>query len=350
MKIPSLKRRKDRDLWFVYHGGRRVYMGPEKVAARRYRLWLANTFGVGPVQRGPITIANVAVAWLEYAEEHYESKAEREHCKSAVEFLIGQGDDPAAEFGPAKLAIIRAAMLQRPTWSRRYVARQIARIRRMFRWAAGREMVPASVAAGLAMLDPIKVEPREVRRPPPPLDIARTLAELPPTLTAMIWLQILTGCRPQAVCGMTSADVDRSATPWEWRPPQHKKAWRGADLVIWLGPQAREVVAPFLAGEPSVPCFSPRVAERERSRRPRPNAGAAYTTHAYGNAIRRACERAGVRVWAPGVLRHLRASQVEERHGAEAVQAVLDHDRLDTQRHYLNRRRQLAKEIAEAEG
>ena len=67
-------------------------------------------------------------------------------------------------------------------------------------------------------------------------------------------------------------------------------------------------------------------------------------------AIVRAAKAAGVEPWAPYDLRHIRADLVEEQYGVEGVQAVLDHDSLNTSKHYLDRRRSLARRIAAEQG
>ena len=48
-----------------------------------------------------------------------------------------------------------------------------------------------------------------------------------------------------------------------------------------------------------------------------------YHPHAYTNAIRKGCEKAGVPHWHPNQLRHTFASDVRRAHGLEAALVCL---------------------------
>jgi len=56
---------------------------------------------------------------------------------------------------------------------------------------------------------------------------------------------------------MRLSDIDMSADLWEYRLEKHKSAYRGKDRVIPLGPQAQEVIKPFLKADRSAYLFSP---------------------------------------------------------------------------------------------
>lgn len=346
--IPPLKIRPDRNLAFVYHDGRRVYMGaPGEEADARYSAWVLETFGAGKPD-GPVTVATLCAQHLAWATDHYASSQEIGHFRALAGELRPVWAAMVDSIGPRKIVELRDGFPA--TWSAAYRNRQIARFRRVLRWGVEREMCGGAVLATVSAVAPLRAGPRRRHSVPLPLDVARVLAECPATIRAMVWLQILTGARPANVCRIAPSEIDRSSDPWEWRPAKHKKAWRGGDLVVWLGPLARHVLAPFLDRPAVSPCFSPREAEAQRGRRARPSAGDAYTVGTYRNALRRVCQRIGVAVWSPYQLRHMRAELAEASHGAEGVQAILDHDRIDTSRHYLERRRRLAREIAESLG
>jgi integrase len=52
---------------------------------------------------------------------------------------------------------------------------------------------------------------------------------------------------------------------------------------------------------------------------------AVFTDFGYAAWVRRACERAGVKPWKPGQLRHSFATEVRSRFGLEAAQVLLGH-------------------------
>jgi hypothetical protein len=58
------------------------------------------------------------------------------------------GHTRADDFGPLALTAVQAAMVALG-WSRTYVNEQVGRVRRMFKWAVARELVPASVLEAL---------------------------------------------------------------------------------------------------------------------------------------------------------------------------------------------------------
>ncbi len=118
--------------------------------------------------------------------------------------------------------------------------------------------------------------------------------------------------------------------------------------------------------DPEAPIFSPAEAREERFRTARANRkskvppsqrnrrkakpvrvpGRAFTTNAYGHAIQRAAERAGVPHWHPNQLRHLFGTSVRKAHGLEAAQVLLGHARADVTQVYAERDLALAVRIA----
>ena len=69
-----------------------------------------------------------------------------------------------------------------------------------------------------------------------------------------------------------------------------------------------------------------------------------YTKDAYGTAIQRAAERAGVPKWSPNQLRHTRATQVNDALGIEATQLLLGHSSTETTQIYLDPEVELKKQ------
>ena len=110
----------------------------------------------GPV--GPATVAQVIVAYLEHTEVYYrtpDGQPGREHgliCEVSRIVRREAGNDCAENFGPLRLIAIREKMVA-SGWTRKYINKQVDRVRRMFRWAASREMISPSVPQSLSMLD-----------------------------------------------------------------------------------------------------------------------------------------------------------------------------------------------------
>jgi integrase len=137
---------------------------------------------------------------------------------------------------------------------RKLINRRIDRVKRVFKWAASKELVPAAAYQALRTLAGLRAGRTEAReskpvRPVDPAHVAATLPFLNRHLRAMVELQRLTGMRPGEACGLTFGEVDRSGELWLYRPTQHKTRHHGKDRVIPLGPRARAVLIAFLVGD-----------------------------------------------------------------------------------------------------
>lgn len=87
-----------------------------------------------------------------------------------------------------------------------------------------------------------------------------------------------------------------------------------------------------------------------RKAAPERKPGEEYTVAAFGYAVRKAAERAGVPHWHPNQLRHTFATQVRALHGLEAAQVLLGHARADVTQVYSERNLALAVRVAAAMG
>ena len=65
----------------------------------------------------------------------------------------------------------------------------------------------------------------------------------------------------------------------------------------------------------------------------------------YRQAIRRACQRAGVPVWLPNQLRHSRLTEIRARYGLEASRVCGGHREVGTTAIYAQEDRELAKQV-----
>ena len=122
------------------------------------------------------------------------------------------------------------------------------------------------------------------------------------------------------VMAMRGIDLDTSGPVWTYRPRRHKNLHRGQDRVIFLGPQAQQVLKPFLKPDPQAYLFSPRdyvealharraalrktkrtpsELKKKRVARPRRKPAERYNRRSYRLAVVRACAKAQVPAWSP---------------------------------------------------
>jgi integrase len=270
---------------------------------------------------------------------------------------------------------------------------RVGRVRRVFKWAASQELVPANVYAALSTVvglqrgrtnarekEPVGVVAEEV--------VTATLPNLPRHVAGLVRFQLATGCRPGEACTIRRADLDTSGPVWFYRPPHHKLSHRGLPRTIAVGPKAQAVLAEFPSDDPDAFVFSPakceaeRAAERsngrltpqwsshlERNRAKRKRSrlrppGEFYTNLSYGRAIARGVEKANTRRarlagtgnfdplphWHPNQLRHAHATVVRKLFGLEAAQVALGHTRANVTQVYAERNQDLAAKVAAAVG
>lgn len=132
---------------------------------------------------------------------------------------------------------------------------------------------------------------------------------------AMVELHLAAGMRRGEVTRMRPVDINTTDEPWVYSPQRRKTAHHDVERAVYLGRNARETLAPFLAGRAFETFrFSPAEAEAERReklraarntplscgnragtnrrRRPKRSPGPRYTVNAYLPAIYTACNKA----------------------------------------------------------
>jgi len=403
--LPKYRHFKLRNIGFLEFKRRRYYLpglygSQESLAAYRAKLAeFLQPADLAPAETvdGSLPIAVLADRYLIWAATYYGPQQTAGCIRDALRpLLMAYGRGPVKEFGPKSLAAIRDGMVRgslgdwrakRP-WSRTYVNRQVDRIRRMFRWGVSEEVVPVAVYEALRTLPSLrkgKTTARETKAvgPVPEATVNATVAVMPPTLAAMVRIQAVVGMRPANVCAMRLAEIDRTGDVWVYHPHQHKTAWRGQGLSIFLGPKAQEILEPFLNRDPERFLFSPAEAWEQRSleRRARRKTpvqpsqqhrrkgrtsrplGDCYTVGSYRKAVlyaiklanRKAATEAAERgdmppspiaEWHPNQLRHAVGTRIRASYGLEAAQVYLGHTRADVTQVYAERNLALAKRIA----
>lgn len=169
------------------------------------------------------------------------------------------------------------------------INKRVDAIRRVFRWAVAEELVPSDALHGLLAVSGLRegrttAPDHPAVEPVPEADIQATLPHLSEVVADMVRFQRATGCRPAECSIIRPGDVDRSGEVWEYRPRRYKTQHHGKKQkrVIFIGPTAQAILAPYLLREADAYCFSPidaeksRLAERHAKRK---------TPAGYGNRI-----------------------------------------------------------------
>jgi integrase len=319
---------------------------------------------------GPTVSRVIAQYWPE-AEAYY-AKSKALDIKAALRTLRTiHGATTAAEFGPKALREVRGAMLAQDL-ARTTINGRVNQIRAMFKWAASHELVPAGVHQALQTVPGLRKGEHGVRegRNVQPVPEAHIDA-IKPHVAAQVWslirLQLLTGARGGELLIMRPMDLDRSGKVWLYKPESHKGAHRGHGRTIYIGPEGKRVLKPYLDRSPHRYLFSPAEAaeaafKRRRENRktpkgqgngpgtnrkeqPRRKARECYTRHSYQKAIERACDKAGVPRWHPHQLRHNAGTYLRREFGIEAARLILGHSSAGITEVYAEADREKAKEI-----
>jgi integrase len=251
--------------------------------------------------------------------------------------------------------------------ARRFINKQIGRIKRMFGWAVENELVPAAVHQALTRVKGLRKDKTGARekapiRPVSDEHVQATLPFAPPVVRTMVRVQRLCGGRPQDIVGMKPGDIEMSGAVWVYRPARHKTEHHERDRVVFLGPRAQELLKPYLEGlRPDEYVFSPirsetaRLADRRQKRgipldKPVKDRGKwairdHYDDGSYRRAVQRACKRAGIPIWCPLQLRHTAGTEIRRKYGLEASQAVLGQSELTVTQVYSEVDQNTAREV-----
>ena len=393
------------------------YNSPESLA--EYQRVIAQIKVGGPADRSPmkpadITVNEVLAAFLRHAAGHYrdpdgvptEEVVNFKRALKPVRELYGH--TPAAEFGPLALKAVRQRMVDLG-WCRTQVNNKVGRVKRVWKWAASEELIPAAAHQALTTVAGLQPGRSAAKERPPvgpvdPAHVEKSLPFLSRHCRGLILFMRFTGCRPGEACRLTRGQIDTSSDPWVYRPVRHKTRHKGKARAIPLGPKARALLAEFPTAGPDDPVFSPRAAREERyaamraarkskvqpsqvyRRKAKPvrAPGRVYTADAVGFAVAKACDKAfpppppvgrrpgeSVRAWRarltdadraalarwraehgwhPNQLRHTFATEVRKGYGLEAAQVLLGHSRADVTQVYAERDAGLAAEVARKVG
>lgn len=378
MHVPAYRKQHGRDFAFVEHQGKRhrlpgVYNSPESRDA--YATFISRIVAArqspsptAPTVTDGLTVEAMVAAFLDHAAAYYgvESTWHGEYANFRYAlrlFLDEYRPLAAADIGPLRLKALQDKLAESGR-SRSYINSCLAKIKRCYKWAVSRELVPVSVYQALLTVPSLaagRTKAREsAKRAPIPWEHAElVLAELSPVTAAMVQIQWLTGVRSGSLVRARAEQFDRSRNPWLWRPP-HKNQFRGKVLVVPIGPKCQAILEPFMSRKGFL--FDPRETRPNRRYRDR------YTSASYYRAIQRALKRVNAKRhdaaveagidpkavdkirWFPHILRHSKGHSTRSQYGLEAAQAVLGHDSINTTELYSDKRLLLAIEVAKETG
>jgi integrase len=393
--VPKYRKHKGSGQAVVTIGGVDHYLGPYGTKASRLEYdrfigeWIIAGRPSAIVKGADLTLAELCQRYKRYAESYYSHGGTTHNIGTACRTLRQRyGNTMANEFGPLALKAVREQFVDAGL-ARTYCNRLTDLIRRMFKWAAGEQLIAISTWQALTAISGLRCGHTEAAETEPvtPIDDATvevTLRHLSDTVAAMVRLQRLTGMRPDEVCRLRPCEVDRSGEVWSFKPTHHKTAHRGRQRTVFIGPKGKDVLRPFLLRDAETFCFVPaetvtrqlelRHATRKTPlscgnvpgsnrirRKPIRRAGARYDVHSYRRAIHRACDAADklahhetpdiaaddriVSRWSPNRLRHSAATELRKQFGLEAVQVVLGHAKADVSQIYAERDLSLAERI-----
>jgi len=285
----------------------------------------------------------VLAAWWSECKRRYSSKGKgklgnAQNWRPIIRLLrVHHGDGRAEDLGPVALRRLLEEAAKENDWSLGYTKMQLARVKRIYKWAVSEELVNVTAYQRLAT-----VELRHGRRakPIPPVDdelVDRTLPLLSPKIADMVRIQRLTGMRPGELVIMRPEDIDRSSDVWTYTPESHKTEHRGKVRTIYIGPKGQAILAPWLVKATDY------VFPTRRARH--------YTSDSYRRAITRVCEKHGIPRWSPHQLRKAAATKIRSALDVESAASVLGHSSsVVTQQHYAAADRARAIEAAKVLG
>ena len=341
-RIPTAKLHRPSGQARLRIDGREIYLGrwESQQARQRYdeiiQAYLANGRRL-PLEPRPVSSElTVTELWVRYWKEHvtvYYRKdgkptSEQATIKAAIRPLRRMfGTLPADQLTPKRLKEYRQAMIRR--WSLHCLNDQVSRVKRMFAWATEEELVPGTVYHALMAVKRFKPGRSGARelppvQPVPDATVEATLPHLSPLVADLVRLQRLTGARSGELVSMRGADVDRGPDVWRYTPARHKTEHHGKRRVIFIGPQAQQILGPYLIKAGTGPLFIARN-------------GKPIRRDSINQAVARACKMAQVETWHPHQLRHARATELREKFGLEESAAVLGHSDLKVTERYAQR-------------
>lgn len=356
--VPGRRLHKASGLAVVTLNGHDHYLGDyaDPASKRKYdemiARWLAG--GRRPLHRprgdGWPTVGEVAAAYVEWARAYYLKRGEVTRYGLRVVLAMTRlagvyGSVSAADFGGRELETFRSHVAGMPGQNGRAKCRATVEesaviVRKAFRWAVNRGLVPAERWMEMKAVERLprgRSGLREGRKvgPAPADAVADVLGRVTPMARAILELMAVTGMRPCEACGMTGAALDRSGAVWKYRvdPEVNKTEHHGKERVVAIGPRGQEILGPWVEKAGQGPVFPGK-------------GGGCYTPDNLYQLVWNWCRRLGVEAWHPNQLRHSVGTAVRRAHGLDGAQVVLGHAKADVTQCYADASWDRAEKIA----
>ena len=133
--LPKYRKHKASGQAFVELNGRRYYLGPHGTKASKVEYdrliaeWLQHGRQLPPApETGELTVVELIVAYLPFVKGYYRK----------------DGRQPCTEFGPTAMKVVRQQIVN-DGLARKLINQRVGRIKRMFKWGASCEMIPAAI-------------------------------------------------------------------------------------------------------------------------------------------------------------------------------------------------------------
>lgn len=386
-KIPKLRPHKGSGLRRARFNGRDFYFGPEGdvEGTRRYKRMVAEFLandGSLPLresERKELSIKELMARYWVAMKRSLQPDS-LDPIKRPLKVLRRlYGDTLVEQFGPAQLKALRGEMV-RLGWSRNGINEATRRIRTVFSWGVGEELVEPTIPLRLRGVRSLRTGEggHETKRvmPVAPELVEKTIPFLPHDVRAMVQLQMLTGARPGELRSLRWSEIDTSGDIWQYRPFHHKTKHHNRERTVRFGPRAQAILEAFKDRNRDQPLFSPaqseaarhaalraarktpvqpsqvlraKVAAKSASKRER-SPGTMYTRKSYRKAVARACEKAGVQHWHPHQLRHTFADFATRTDSLDLASTLLDHSSLRTTLAYTDTDTRRANDFARTYG
>jgi len=292
------------------------------------REWYAQRGRVAPPAGEAVSVREVVDRYVEYAEATFRKHGRITSEVYGVRAALGRvteayGGEGAAVFGPLKFRTVIDGMV-REDLSRKTINDYRDKIVRCWKWAVGRELVPAATIAALEAVERLIAGRTEARESEPIRSVAdehleAVLPHLHPdelknaVLAAMTRIARTTGMRPGEVCVLRGDQLDRTRSEWLYQPPS-KMLHLDKHRRVWIGPRGQAVLGPLLEATGAGDVF---VIHRRRGE------GVVKVNEQFWRMrLADACRIAEVPVFTPNQLRHSRATEVKDRYEDDAAVAA----------------------------
>jgi hypothetical protein len=207
--------------------GRDVHLGPHGTKASKAEYdrltceWIAaGRLSVAPLCQTDITIVELSATYRRFAQGYYRKNGKptdtNYQIRRATELLcLTYGRTPAVEFGPLSFQAFQASLIAR-NLSRKTVNHFSSAVRRMFRWAVTKELIPVTAFQSLVAVPNVPRGRMGARETPPvrPVEDAVVEATLPhlPNLLADMERLIKNGIHGVLLLGREEGMEERQAS------------------------------------------------------------------------------------------------------------------------------------------